>query len=69
MKSYSELLDQIQEIRSKNNGNWMDILRLAFQYAPKEASALMMKITECDSQINQLTRQLAMEDHDEEKES
>ena len=24
------LIDQIEEIRSKNNKNWMDILRVAF---------------------------------------
>ena len=26
-----EIIDKIQDIRSKNNVNWMDILRLAFR--------------------------------------
>jgi hypothetical protein len=58
MKSYSELLDKIQEIRTENNKNWMDILRLSFKHSPKEAAELMKKITNCDAKINQLTKQL-----------
>ena len=41
---YFKYIDQIQLIRQKNNVNWMDILRLAFKYAPKEASQIMNKI-------------------------
>lgn len=58
MKSYIELLDQIQEIRSENNKNWMDILKLAFRYTPNEAKILMRQITECDQKISKLTKQL-----------
>ena len=31
------LIKKIQKIRSRNNANWMNILKLAFKYAPKEA--------------------------------
>ena len=38
---YQKYINKIQKIRGKNNINWMNILRLAFKYAPKEASAIM----------------------------
>ena len=53
------IIDEIQEIRTRNNKNWMDILRLAFKYAPKEAKRIMADITECDAEINKLSKRLA----------
>lgn len=53
------LINQIQEIRTKNNRNWMNMLRLAFKYAPQEAKEIMQNITECDAQINKLSKKLA----------
>ena len=41
---YNKIIDQIELIRSKNNGNWMTILRIAFQYSPKETAKVMSKI-------------------------
>ena len=29
--NYLKIIDQIEKIRSKNNVNWMDVLRLAFK--------------------------------------
>ncbi len=52
------LISEIEEVRYKNNINWMDILRIAFRYAPDEASTVMKKITENDSEINKLSQQL-----------
>ncbi len=40
-RSDLEIIDEVQDIRSKNNVNWMDILRLAFHHAPGEARKLM----------------------------
>jgi|TARA_R110000824_G_scaffold156593_5_gene329752 hypothetical protein len=54
-----EIIDKIQHIRSKNNVNWMDILRLAFRDSPEEARALMGKVNEYDGEIAALLRQLA----------
>lgn len=54
-----QIIDEIQSIRSKNNANWMDILRLAFKYAPEEARTLQRKITEMDSRIQELSQELA----------
>ena len=42
---YLDIIDQIEKVRSRNNVNWMDVLRLAFKYAPDEARALMKKLT------------------------
>lgn len=38
------MISIIQKIRSKNNKNWMDLLRLAFKYAPKELSKVIKKL-------------------------
>ena len=57
-----EIIDKISRIRSQNNLSWMAILRLAFKHAPDEAKSLMMNITECDSEINRLSKQLAEND-------
>ncbi len=54
-----EIIDKIQHIRSKNNVNWMDILRLAFRDSPEEARQLMGKVNEYDAEIAALLRQLA----------
>jgi hypothetical protein len=54
-----EIIDKIQDIRSKNNVNWMDILRLAFRDSAEEARQLMGKVNEYDGEIAALLRQLA----------
>ena len=33
--NYLKIISQIEKIRSKNNVNWMNILRLAFKLDPK----------------------------------
>ena len=55
---YLEAIDEIEQIRSKNNVNWMDVLRLAFRYAPHEASKLMTRINAGDNQISNLMESL-----------
>ena len=53
-----KIIDQIQRVRSNNNHNWMDILRLAFKHAPRQAKFIMKDIAECDQKINTLTKEL-----------
>jgi len=36
-------IKQIEKIRSKNNVNWMDLLRLAYDRAPNETAHIMSK--------------------------
>ena len=50
-----QLITDIQKVREKNNKLWMDLLRLAFKYVPKEASEIMRKISTNDSKINKLS--------------
>jgi len=53
------LINNVQKIRARNNVNWMNILKLAFKYAPKEASKLMKKINSDDKKISSLLSKLA----------
>ena len=55
---YSRIIDSIEEVRSRNNINWMDVLRLAFKYAPEEAVGLVKKIHDADREISSLLEQL-----------
>ena len=55
---YNKIIDQIELIRSKNNGNWMTILRIAFQYSPKETAKVMSKIYREDQRISKLAKKL-----------
>lgn len=57
-KYYLEIIDQIQEIRSKNNKNWMDLLRLSFTVAPTETAQIVAKIYEDDGAISELAKKL-----------
>ena len=52
------ILNQVEDIRKTNNRNWMDLARLAFEVAPERAKEIMQKITSCDAQINELTKEL-----------
>ena len=56
---YLEIIDKIEKIRTKNNVNWMDVLRLAFKNAPQESKKLMKKINNADNQISELFKKLS----------
>jgi hypothetical protein len=55
----SEIIDKIEEIRSNNNINWMNILRLGFKYAPDEARGIVSKINLDDQRISDLLKKLS----------
>ena len=57
--NYLKIIGKIEKIRSKNNVNWMNILRLAFKHAPKEASKLMKRINADDKKISKLLNKLS----------
>ena len=56
--NYLKIINQIEKIRSKNNVNWMDILRLAFKLDPKNAAKIMKKINNNDNKISKLLSSL-----------
>ena len=55
--NYQKIITKIQKIRSKNNINWMDILRLAFKNDPKGASQILRKINSDDKKISSLVKE------------
>ncbi len=57
-KKYTTIINQIEKIRSKNNGNWMDLLRIAFKHSPEEAAKTMSKIYREDQKISLLAKKL-----------
>ena len=59
LKRDLESIDKIEQVRTRNNVNWMDILRLGFTHAPEETRALIGKINQEDSRISDLYRKLA----------
>ena len=58
-KNYNKIINQIQKIRSKNNVNWMNILKLAFKLDSKKASKIMKKINYDDKKISKLLNKLS----------
>lgn len=58
-KDYDKIINKIQKVRSKNNINWMNLLRLAFKLDPIKASALMKKINYDDKKISNLLKKLS----------
>ena len=57
-QKYIHLIDQVKKIRARNNVNWMNILNLAFKYAPKESKSLMKKINSDDKIISNILKKL-----------
>jgi|TARA_B110000914_G_C15229344_1_gene338865 hypothetical protein len=54
VKKYLKIIDKIEKVRSKNNVNWMDVLRLALKNAPDETIKLMKSINKKDKIISSL---------------
>tara|TARA_B100000780_G_C20899707_1_gene358056 strand:- start:371 stop:592 length:222 start_codon:yes stop_codon:yes gene_type:complete len=57
-KNYSKIIDQIEEIRGKNNTNWMNILRLSFKKSPEQTAKILSKIYVDDKRIGILAKKL-----------
>ena len=43
-KKYLNIVKKIELARSKNNKNWMDLLRLAIEKAPKQAKQILKEL-------------------------
>jgi len=52
------IINEIERIRSKNNVNWMNLMRLAFRVAPKEAEEIFKKVNTDDGTIATLLKKL-----------
>ena len=53
-KNTRKIFKDIEKTRSKNNKNWMDLLRLAVKKAPKESKSILRKINKQDKSISKL---------------
>jgi fructose-specific phosphotransferase system component IIB len=58
----AERINQISDIRIKNNRCWMHLLRIAWQYAPQEAAKILKEIQENDKAINEITKEMCDEE-------
>ena len=56
---YLKIINKIENIRKKNNVNWMNILRLAFKKSPIEAAKIMSLIYRDDASITKLVKKLS----------
>ena len=55
---YQKIINEIEKIRSKNNKNWMNIMRLAFKNSPKGTAKIMAEIYKEDNRISKLAKKL-----------
>ena len=54
----NKIINPIQAARSKNNKNWMDLLRLALKYAPSKSAKVIKSINTYDKKISNLLKKL-----------
>ncbi len=59
MNKHKLIVNLIEKTRSKNNKNWMDLLRIALKYSPKESSVVLKKININDKKISTLFDELS----------
>jgi len=59
IEHYLKIIDEIEKVRTKNNVNWMDVLRLAIIHAPDDTKKLMKKINDEDNKISILFEELS----------
>jgi hypothetical protein len=57
-ENYLRIISQIENIRKKNNVNWMNILRIAFKNNPRATAKVMSKIYSDDKSIGALVKKL-----------
>jgi hypothetical protein len=57
-KKFFKIIKEIEIIRAKNNKHWMDLYRLAFEYAPDKASKVVKQIRQKDSRVTNLAKKL-----------
>lgn len=55
------VINKIQSARSKNNINWMSLLRLSVEKSPSQSLPLIKEIMKIDGEINDLTKDLLQE--------
>ena len=57
-KNTKILFKQIENTRKKNNSNWMDLLRIAYDSNPKETIKILKRILKKDETLIKLAKNL-----------
>ena len=57
-KNYNSIIKKIELIRSKNNINWMNLLRLALKLDHKSTSKILSEIYKDDQRISKLAKKI-----------
>tara|TARA_B100001029_G_C14981543_1_gene406309 strand:- start:224 stop:433 length:210 start_codon:yes stop_codon:yes gene_type:complete len=58
IKNGLKLINKIQKIRSRNNKNWMDLLRLSLKLDFKSTSKILKDIVSDDKKISDLAKKI-----------
>tara|TARA_B100000989_G_scaffold294370_1_gene273359 strand:+ start:756 stop:953 length:198 start_codon:yes stop_codon:yes gene_type:complete len=58
LSNYLALIKKIEKVRSRNNKNWMDLYRLAFEMAPERSINIIKKILKEDKSVSKLAKKL-----------
>ena len=58
IKQNLKIISQIEKSRSKNNINWMNILRIALKNSPKDTIEILKKINQQDNKISNFLKKL-----------
>jgi len=58
LKEDLKIIDEIEKIRTRNNINWMDLLRIGLKYAPEQTKKVIRKINSDDNRISELFSRL-----------
>ena len=56
--NYLKIISQIEKIRSKNNKNWMDVLRLSLKLDFDKTAKIIKDINGQDKRISNLAKKL-----------
>ena len=57
-KKSQEIVNQVKKIRTKNNKCWMELLKLALEYAPDKSKKVLKEINKNDKKITSLIGKL-----------
>lgn len=57
-KQSKKIFTNIENVRKKNNKNWMDLLRLSYEVKPKATIGILSKILQKDGELIKLANQL-----------
>jgi hypothetical protein len=58
IKKGLKIVNQIQKIRSKNNKNWMDLLKLSLKLDYNSTSKILKEICKDDKKISSLAQKI-----------